>query len=255
MHRRSPICAPPEVHRIAVGSHLHQHAMRAFREGAAELLRWTSGAGRPWHGSTRRDTMGRMAAVFANPAAAMSFWATVGVWGIGERVLIVRRDLRARAWRSRHDAGTYYWVLTGVFGGLAAGLALAAIGILRLPGPALWLVVGLTIAWAGMLVRFWAVVILAELFTTRVVVLKDQRVVSSGPYGYVRHPSYLGLLIMFFGLGLALGSPASALAMVAIPAVGIVKRIRVEEAALVTALGSSYVRYCEGRARLLPGVW
>jgi protein-S-isoprenylcysteine O-methyltransferase len=199
--------------------------------------------------------MGGMATIFASSAAATAFWATVGVWGIGERVLTLHRDVRARAWRSRLDAGSYYWVLAGVFGGLAAGFSLATVGILRLPATALWLVSGLSVAWAGMLLRWWSVVTLAELFTTKVMVQENQKVISSGPYGLVRHPSYLGLLVTFLGLGLALGSPASTLAMAAIPAVGIVKRIRVEEAALTAGLGSSYTHYCEGRARLLPGIW
>jgi protein-S-isoprenylcysteine O-methyltransferase Ste14 len=196
-----------------------------------------------------------MVPVFASTVVATSFWATVGVWGVGERVLTLHRDLHAKAWRSKVDAGSYYWVLGGVIGGLAGGVALATVGILRLPGSVPWLVMGLAIAWAGMLLRWWAVLTLAELFTTKVMVQKDQIVVSSGPYGFVRHPSYLGLLVLFFGLGLVLSSPASAAVMVAIPAVGIVKRVRVEEAALVAGLGTGYSRYCEGRARLLPGVW
>jgi protein-S-isoprenylcysteine O-methyltransferase Ste14 len=192
---------------------------------------------------------------FASFSAEVWFWVTVGVWGVGERVLTFRRDLRAGAWRTRSDAGSYYWILAGVLGGFVAGFALATHGILSLPGPALWLVMGLLIAWAGMLLRWWSVLTLAELFTTRVMVKEDQSVVSSGPYRFVRHPSYLGLLVLVFGLGLALGSPASALVMVAMPGVGIVKRIRVEEAALVAGLGDNYTDYGEGRARLVPGVW
>jgi protein-S-isoprenylcysteine O-methyltransferase Ste14 len=196
-----------------------------------------------------------MSEAFASVSAAMVFWATVGVWGVGERALTVRRDVRAGARRSRSDAGSYYWILGGVLTGFVAGFALAGTGILRLPGPALWLVVGLTIAWAGMLLRWWSVLTLAELFTTRVIVREDQRVVRNGPYGFVRHPSYLGLLVLLLGLGLALGSAASAVVMVTLPTVGVVKRVRVEESALVAELGPRYTDYCEGRARLLPGVW
>jgi protein-S-isoprenylcysteine O-methyltransferase Ste14 len=196
-----------------------------------------------------------MIEAIASFPAAMLFWTTVGVWGIGELALILRRDLHTGAYRTRSDAGSYHWIHAGVLVGFMAGFALAGTGILSLPGPALWLVLGLTIAWTGMLLRWWSVVTLAELFTTKVMVREDQRVVRTGPYGFVRHPSYLGLLVLLFGLGLALGSAASALAMVAIPTVGIVNRVRVEESALVAELGPRYSDYCEGRTRLLPGVW
>jgi protein-S-isoprenylcysteine O-methyltransferase Ste14 len=193
--------------------------------------------------------------VFSHRAAEISFWATVGVWGVGERVLTFPQDLRARAWRSRQDTGSYYWILTGIIAGFAAGLALAAGHVLSLPGPLAWLVVGLIVAWTGMLLRWWAVLTLGQCFTTRVMVVQEQRVISSGPYRMVRHPSYLGVLILFLGLGVALGSLASAVVMVVLPAIGLVRRIRVEEAVLCAGLGDSYLEYCNGRARLVPGVW
>jgi len=130
-----------------------------------------------------------MIEAFASISAAMLFWATVGVWGIGERALTVRRDLHAGAYRSRSDAGSYYWILAGVLSAFVAGFALAGTGILSLPGPALWLVLGLMIAWTGMLLRWWSVLTLDELFTTKVMVQEDQRVVRQGPYRFVRHPS------------------------------------------------------------------
>jgi protein-S-isoprenylcysteine O-methyltransferase Ste14 len=73
-----------------------------------------------------------------------------------------------------------------------------------------------------MLLRWWAVLTLGHCFTTKVMVVQEQRVISSGPYRMVRHPSYLGVLILFLGLGAALGSLASAVVMVVLPAIGLV---------------------------------
>jgi protein-S-isoprenylcysteine O-methyltransferase Ste14 len=192
--------------------------------------------------------------VLSQPVAEIPFGVTVAVWVIGERILSFR-DLRSGAWKSRQDAGSYFSITAGIIAGFLAGLAFASRSTLSLPAQSLWVVVGLIVAWAGMLLRLWAVLTLGRFFTTTVVVRAEQTVVAGGPYRFVRHPSYLGVLILLLGLGLALGDGASAAAMVALPTLGLMWRIRVEEAALRAGLGNSYLEYCSGRARLIPGIW
>jgi protein-S-isoprenylcysteine O-methyltransferase Ste14 len=80
-------------------------------------------------------------------------------------------------------------------------------------------------------------------------------VVSDGPYRWVRHPSYVGLLVALAGLGLMLTDWASLAVAVLLPLATLVWRIRVEERALRDGLGAAYGDYAAGRKRLLPGVW
>ena len=199
-------------------------------------------------------TMWHVTLVLSQPAAEIPFGLTVVVWVVGERVLSFR-DLRSGAWKSKQDAGSVIAVAAGIVVGFGAGLVLASRDALSLSGPVVWLVTGLIVAWAGMLLRLWAVLSLGRFFTTTVVVRPGQTVVSSGPYGFVRHPSYLGLLILLLGFGLTLGDLSAAVVMVALPTMGLLWRIRVEEVALRAGLGDSYLEYCKGRARLIPGVW
>jgi protein-S-isoprenylcysteine O-methyltransferase Ste14 len=193
--------------------------------------------------------------VLTQRAPGIAFFITLGLWVVGERVLWLRDFRIGRQWRWRQDRGSYLWVLLGVGGGLVAGLGLASSGVARLPGPTMWLVAGLVTAWAGMGFRFWAVRTLGRFFTTRVAVANDQKVVTDGPYRYIRHPSYLGVIVLMVGFGLALSDGLSVLVMLVLPTAGLVPRITVEEAALRQGLGDTYARYAEGRARLLPGVW
>jgi len=81
-----------------------------------------------------------------------------------------------------------------------------------------------------------------------------QRVVSEGPYRWVRHPGYLGWLCVWLGLVTLLDSPlALALAVLAVPLVAV--RIVLEERALVAEL-EGYVDYMQRvRYRLLPALW
>jgi len=195
-----------------------------------------------------------MVLVLSQPAAEIPFGLTVAVWGIGERIQSFR-DLRSGAWKSRQDAGSLLSVTAGILAGFVAGLGFASWSTLSLPEPVLWVIVGLAIAWAGMLLRLWAVLTLGRSFTTTVVVRAEQTVVTGGPYRFVRHPAYLGVLILLLGFGLALGDLASAVAMIVLPTLGLLWRIRVEEAGLRAELGDRYIEYCKGHARLIPGIW
>jgi protein-S-isoprenylcysteine O-methyltransferase Ste14 len=87
-----------------------------------------------------------------------------------------------------------------------------------------------------------------------VTVEAGQRVISTGPYAWVRHPMYAGALLLFLGTPLALGSWWGL--AVYIPSVAIlVARLRDEEQFLTRNL-PGYDDYCRRvRFRLMPGVW
>ncbi len=87
-----------------------------------------------------------------------------------------------------------------------------------------------------------------------ITVEKDQPVVSTGLYGVVRHPMYVGVLILIVGMPLALGSYWALLTM--IPGVLIfVARITDEEKALLVDLDGYDAYTAKVHYRLVPGVW
>jgi protein-S-isoprenylcysteine O-methyltransferase len=115
-----------------------------------------------------------------------------------------------------------------VHGGLLGGLRLAASGtaaIVDARWPLFFL--GLALMAGGIFIRQWAIFTLGRFFTADVRVRSDQTVVDRGPYRWVRHPSYTGLLIFFLGLGLALSNWASLLVLVLLRAAGLLVRLRV----------------------------
>ncbi|MEO1063032.1 MAG: isoprenylcysteine carboxylmethyltransferase family protein [Actinomycetota bacterium] len=82
----------------------------------------------------------------------------------------------------------------------------------------------------------------------------DHVLVDTGPYRVVRHPLYAATIGVFVGLGLVLGHWAS-VALAALPAAALLRRLGTEEPMLVDALGDQYVAYQARTARLLPGIW
>jgi len=193
--------------------------------------------------------------IYHHGPAEYAFFGTFGLWVVGERFLTLRDFRLGVRWGKTKDRGSVLWVVLGVAGGVGLGFVFAHGHLLRLPAPTVWVITGLIIAWAGIVFRFWAVRTLGRSFTTKVVVKEDQEVVTTGPYRLVRHPSYLGVIVILFGLGLAMSCGLSLLSMVVLPVAGLVPRIKIEEAAMRSGLGDRYEAYCRDHSRLIPGVW
>jgi len=92
-------------------------------------------------------------------------------------------------------------------------------------------------------------------YTSRIVeVEKNQKVISTGPYSFVRHPMYAGTLLMYIFLPLALGSYFALIPMIPVMFVVII-RIFDEERLLSKEL-KGYKEYCKKvKYRLVPGIW
>jgi protein-S-isoprenylcysteine O-methyltransferase Ste14 len=192
--------------------------------------------------------------VFSRLGPKVAFLVTIGVWASGERYLRFR-DWRSAVRKDRsQDRGTFWWAIASLSVAIVGGLALSTVSSLDLPGTLVWVVIGLTAAWLGIALRTWAVWTLGRFFTTTVVVRPDYQVISTGPYRWVRHPSYTGLLLVLAGLGCATSNIGTLLVLLVVPAIGLHKRIRVEEAALEEQLGAAYVDFARDRARLIPGI-
>lgn len=181
------------------------------------------------------------------------FWVAMVAWGLTEW-----RYATAKAAEDRTlDRGSFTWAMGGALGGLAAALALDAV----VPpfvdedeqGP--FLLAGTGVVLTGVAFRAWSVRVLGRFFTYQVSIRHDHEVVTDGPFRVLAHPSYTGLLLSCLGAGIAAANPASLLAVLVLPPIGIVRRIRTEEHELTAALGAPYEDFLQTRKRLVPGVW
>jgi protein-S-isoprenylcysteine O-methyltransferase len=163
---------------------------------------------------------------------------------------------RAGRESARTDGGAP-WLIYGVItASITAGFVLAA----ALPGLAfgprsVFEPLGAAVFAAGVLLRWWAIVYLGRFFTVNVAIARDHRLVDGGPYRLVRHPSYAGALIIIAGIGLALLNFAALAAMLIPSLLVFLRRMRVEEQALIGAFGGDYREYMRRTKRLCPLIY
>lgn len=184
--------------------------------------------------------------------AEVAFWFCAGGWAAFEAALAIRARGGEPAGRDR----SFVPLTFSVLGGIGLGVLAARSGELTLPGPGWWPVaLGLSVFGAGIAVRAWAVHELGRFFKFTVVVQEEHRVVDTGPYRLIRHPSYTGLLMASLGLGIALGTWLSIPACTLPPLIAFGIRLTHEERVLARELGEPYRRYMGRTRRLIPGLW
>jgi protein-S-isoprenylcysteine O-methyltransferase Ste14 len=122
-------------------------------------------------------------------------------------------------------------------------------------GSAIAPITGIALIIGGLGVRWYAILSLRRLFTVDVAITKDHRLVKEGIYRWIRHPSYIGSLLSFLGLGLCFSSYLSTIVIFVPICCAFLFRIRVEERALAEAFGDEYTQYRASTKRLIPGIF
>jgi protein-S-isoprenylcysteine O-methyltransferase Ste14 len=193
---------------------------------------------------------GGWTAFFAHPARVALAVALVVLAGVS---LFAGGNLSAGV---REDRGNR-WVI----------IALTLLGLLAAYLPAytdrkaFWTIDGDTIRWLGVVLfaaggalRLWPVFVLGHRFSGLVAIQPGHTLVTSGVYGVIRHPSYLGLLVNALGWILAFRAGVGVL-LTALMIAPLLARIHAEERLLRSQFGDEYGTYCARTSRLIPGLY
>ena len=193
---------------------------------------------------------GGFAAFFANPARAVAAAVMVVLTGVA---MFSGGNLSAGIQEDRANR----WVL----------IAFGVLGLLGAYLPAytdrneFWIIDGDTIRWVGVALltaggalRLWPVFVLGHRFSGLVAIQPGHELVTTGIYGVVRNPSYLGLLITSLGWALVFRSGVGVL-LTALTVPPLLARIAAEERLLRRHFGAAYEAYCSRTWRLVPGLF
>lgn len=183
------------------------------------------------------------------------FWASylafffVSAWAFARERHAVRGENR--------DRGSKAVIFAFSF----VALALAFAGPYLLPSadtalasaPVFW--AAMVLFWSGTILYPWSVLTLGSFFRTSVQLLDGQSLVTRGPYRYLRHPAYTAGILIFSGIGLAIGNWFSFLESFVILLLAYAWRIRVEEQALGERFGAEFEAHRRRTWAVIPLLW
>ena len=175
------------------------------------------------------------------------------IYGFSELYLAITRQSRQVLSR---DRGSLFvlWIVIAI----SIFLAVQMVWLVRgatVPSPGGFYIFGFFLFVLGLALRWFSIGYLGRYFTVNVAVNPEHKVVDSGPYHYIRHPSYTGALLAFIGLGCCLQNWLSILFLTVPIIAAFLWRIRIEEAALLEALGDDYADYMRRTDCLVPRVY
>jgi protein-S-isoprenylcysteine O-methyltransferase Ste14 len=185
--------------------------------------------------------------------AVLALWLTANLVSAGFEF---KQWLQRRAEATKSDEGSLGLLLT------CAGLGLTVLVLAPTIAPSatirpapLAFAVGIVVFLAGFAMRRWSETTLGRYFTFTVMTAADQPVITAGPYRFVRHPGYTGVMLVVVGSGLVTGNWLGLGAWTLLVLAPLLYRIHIEENALLAALGDRYSSYAAQHKRLMPLIW
>ena len=176
------------------------------------------------------------------------------IW-LGSEIALTRM-MRSAASDTKSDAGSLTLIWLVIAAAVTAGVSIGHQKIGRIETlSSVAAVAGLVLIALGIAIRWIAIGTLRRHFTVDVVIRQGHELVQSGLYRFVRHPSYTGSLLSFFGLGISSSNGLSFLVLFLPVCSVFLYRIHIEEKALLAAFGEQYRAYAQKTSRLIPGLY
>jgi len=148
------------------------------------------------------------------------------------------------------------WVLYGLITiGYFLSFTIGATKIGRIYYWNAFFVTGMTLVVIGLVIRIHSMLTLKQFFTYSVTKVENQKIIETGLYKFLRHPGYLGQLIIFIGISISISNWISILAMMIPVTLGFLYRIKVEERFMLEQIGEDYVNYQKRTKRLIPMIY
>jgi protein-S-isoprenylcysteine O-methyltransferase Ste14 len=175
-------------------------------------------------------------------------------FGISEIALVIFKHSKSESVKTRKDRGSLLILWLIMISSLTAGFFLADYNRWN-PINYILASAGIVLFISGLIIRWSSIIQLKQRFTVNVAINKEHSLETNGLYRYLRHPSYLGLLLILAGLSLPMNSLISFIIVIVPVFLGLSYRISVEEKLLESEFGDEYLEFRSNRKKIIPFVY
>jgi len=182
------------------------------------------------------------------------FWIVIVIWLVMEGYVFFR--LNRETYDSNKEKKSKLIILGTILFGLFGSLLVdrSVLDAFNQPFQG-FRYLGTVLILLGVTVRFTAIRQLGASFSVNVGVPEGTKLKQDGLYGLVRHPSYLGEIIIFLGLALVILHPAGSFFVFVFPTAAFLYRIHMEEKVLTAAFGEEYKQYQQQTKKVIPFIY
>ena len=178
------------------------------------------------------------------------------LYGFFEIVMSIRQRLKRKKEIVKSGDKASIWLLiifiaVGYF--LAFRIGMTTIG--RIYHWSAFFAIGSILSIVGLIIRITSISTLKQHFTYTVTEIEDHELIETGFYKVIRHPGYLGQVLIFFGTATSLSNWLSMTLMIIPVLFGYLYRIRIEERFMIRQWGQKYLDYQNKTKRLIPWIY
>jgi protein-S-isoprenylcysteine O-methyltransferase Ste14 len=180
--------------------------------------------------------------------------AVAYLYGFFEYYLSVRQRQKIKI-VSRGDKGSLWVLIISITIGYLLSFSIASTKIGRMYHWNIFFTLGFLIIIIGLVIRIISIRTLEQYFTYSVTKVENQEIIEKGVYKYIRHPGYLGQIVIFLGISISLSNWLSIILMFLSTLIGYMNRIRVEEKFMFEQMGEKYSDYKTRTKKIVPKIY
>ena len=173
------------------------------------------------------------------------------LYGFFEVFMNLRQRSKSKG-TSTDDKNSLWWLYGLITLGYALSFLIGATKIGRIDDWNTFFSIGMALFGIGLVIRIHSILTLKQYFTYSVAKVENHKIIETGLYKFIRHPGYLGQLLIFIGISTSMSNWLSILLMMIPITLAYLNRIKVEEKFMIDQLGEDYLKYQERTNRLIP---
>ncbi|WP_234997837.1 methyltransferase family protein [Mucilaginibacter sp. OK098] len=177
------------------------------------------------------------------------------IFGVSELLLLILKRSKKSGVKASNDGRSlpFLWII--ITACIIIGPLITKRQALGAINSTITLPAGIIIVIAGFITRWITIIQLGSMFTVDVAISNSHVLKTNGMYKLVRHPSYLGLMLIIAGLAVLLNNWLSFIIIVIPISIVLNYRMLVEEKALTGEFGDQYLSYMQKVKRIIPFIY